>query len=667
MSYTPSPTDFTQPTEDKFVETAAAEFRTLKQYIQQNLLTSVIRLQSPDVFYTSLVKSQLAGKLLGFDLVSSEPIPVTISPGDGTALATALASQSGSSLVGFIPFGTGAFARTVEDKLHDESSVFDFALGPAKAAIRAGTYDAGVTTAWQLALDSGVDAFYPNNGSSFIDKTLLIKNGTPRVAIKGNHRIRSILQPQSVSIATAPELVNALFFNKDNNSHFCLENMRMTGINGYTGVGIYAKELGGADGSGQCLFSGIGRNLWIDFGSSNNGFFVGGTQNFIWDAVTFENMKVLFNLQGIGNGDNFRKNFSVVSGFDQVILQTTDTNGSFAESVGSVHVYNHMRGLAFDLQNWIGGTFDDIYYEAATGNLGGTGIGRFKSCTGTMLSKLYALARAGVPACAIGLEFDTFIGKVHQGFINGTIGVRLSGTGTMSLDMVDMDFTDCVTACMQFFGNITGAVRTTRCKFNRSQGYGVVFQVSASCDWYSTDDEFLDAGLGGNVAFRNLSLATNGKVVLTRPKLGLTTGAAVAQYWIAAVGTGTVDIYDPQYVGTPPSAVIDPGSTQAVNIHLTQASGSRAVTVAADTVLAGDYNILGNRAGTITETLPTPGSCIGRELCILTQQAQAIVSASANVIPLAGGAAGTAILPATLGKWVIMNSTGTAWQITKGN
>lgn len=34
MAYTPDPTDVTQPTEDKFAKTAAAEFRALKAYIQ---------------------------------------------------------------------------------------------------------------------------------------------------------------------------------------------------------------------------------------------------------------------------------------------------------------------------------------------------------------------------------------------------------------------------------------------------------------------------------------------------------------------------------------------------------------------------------------------------------------------------------------------------------
>jgi len=43
------------------------------------------------------------------------------------------------------------------------------------------------------------------------------------------------------------------------------------------------------------------------------------------------------------------------------------------------------------------------------------------------------------------------------------------------------------------------------------------------------------------------------------------------------------------------------------------------------------------------------------------------VSASSNVVPLVGGAAGTAILAATAGKWALAKSDGTNWQLMAGN
>jgi hypothetical protein len=50
-----------------------------------------------------------------------------------------------------------------------------------------------------------------------------------------------------------------------------------------------------------------------------------------------------------------------------------------------------------------------------------------------------------------------------------------------------------------------------------------------------------------------------------------------------------------------------------------------------------------------------------------TIAAQAVVSAASNVVPLIGGAAGTAILAATAGKYASLQSDGTNWITMTGN
>lgn len=84
-------------------------------------------------------------------------------------------------------------------------------------------------------------------------------------------------------------------------------------------------------------------------------------------------------------------------------------------------------------------------------------------------------------------------------------------------------------------------------------------------------------------------------------------------------------------------------------------------TTATYTVLATDSSIIANFAGTVTLTLPAPASYPGKTLRVKTVQAQTVVSASANVVPIAGGSAATAILPATAGAWAILQSDGTNW------
>jgi hypothetical protein len=82
--------------------------------------------------------------------------------------------------------------------------------------------------------------------------------------------------------------------------------------------------------------------------------------------------------------------------------------------------------------------------------------------------------------------------------------------------------------------------------------------------------------------------------------------------------------------------------------------------------LLTDYSLIFNGAGSITVTLLSPASVPGQWLFLKTVAAQTVVSASANVVPRAGGAAGTAILPATAGAWVAMQSDGTNWIIMAG-
>jgi hypothetical protein len=88
------------------------------------------------------------------------------------------------------------------------------------------------------------------------------------------------------------------------------------------------------------------------------------------------------------------------------------------------------------------------------------------------------------------------------------------------------------------------------------------------------------------------------------------------------------------------------------------------VTKTADFTLADTENwIICNGTGSITVTFPTASSWTGREVMIKTIAAQTVISASSNVVPVDGSAAGTAILAATAGKWATLVSDGTNWII----
>lgn len=92
------------------------------------------------------------------------------------------------------------------------------------------------------------------------------------------------------------------------------------------------------------------------------------------------------------------------------------------------------------------------------------------------------------------------------------------------------------------------------------------------------------------------------------------------------------------------------------------------VTKTADFTVADTETVLiNNKTGSAcVATLPSAALNAGRMLLMKTTQAQALNSASSNVVPKAGGAAGTAIASGTAGNWALLVSDGTNWVIMAG-
>lgn len=94
-------------------------------------------------------------------------------------------------------------------------------------------------------------------------------------------------------------------------------------------------------------------------------------------------------------------------------------------------------------------------------------------------------------------------------------------------------------------------------------------------------------------------------------------------------------------------------------------SGGAPITKTANfTVADGETWFINNKSGsTCTVTLPAASSWTGRYLTFKNMQAQTLVSASSNVVPIDSTVAGTAILLAVVGNWATMVSDGTNWVI----
>ena len=86
------------------------------------------------------------------------------------------------------------------------------------------------------------------------------------------------------------------------------------------------------------------------------------------------------------------------------------------------------------------------------------------------------------------------------------------------------------------------------------------------------------------------------------------------------------------------------------------------------TVAATENWLINNKAASsCTVTMPAAASYTGRSITIKNLVAFTVISASSNVVPRAGGAAGTAILAATAGAWATLVSDGTNWVIMAGS
>ena len=133
--------------------------------------------------------------------------------------------------------------------------------------------------------------------------------------------------------------------------------------------------------------------------------------------------------------------------------------------------------------------------------------------------------------------------------------------------------------------------------------------------------------------------------------------------------TGTIDI-NTQTTGNLPIDTRTSGNldlaTRVTGVLPVANGGSGVVaTKTADFTLADTEGwVINNKSGsTCTVTLPAASAWAGRVVTFKNLQLQTLVSASSNVVPLIGGAAGTAILPGLVGAWATLVSDGTNWVI----
>ena len=189
--------------------------------------------------------------------------------------------------------------------------------------------------------------------------------------------------------------------------------------------------------------------------------------------------------------------------------------------------------------------------------------------------------------------------------------------------------------------------------------------------------------------FNNIYTITGGETQGVAQIVNGGTGASTAAQALANLGAGTGSVTQVSGTGsvngiTLRGTVTSSGSltlggtlsdvnltSQVANILPVSNGGTglsarpSVVTKTADFTLADTEGwVINNKSGsTCTVTLPAASAWTGRAVTFKNLQLQLLVSASSNVVPLIGGAAGTAILPGLVGAWATLVSDGTNWVV----
>lgn len=441
-----------------------------------------------------------------------------------------------------------------------------FYIYPAQTVARYQTNTTPGVTDMSSGLQQAIDSasvsspvVYAVNQNA-ISKPLLLRTTTQQdISITGNGRVTTDIVPTAASISTAPQNTNTLIFNQNTNVHLHLTHLGCFDNHSYTGTFLYCTASGGGDASAKAMFSMVLDDCWFAFSSNNSGYFKGTFINTQVTNCVFESSKTgCFIVEGApGMADASFVNCVMNSCFDAFIYGDLDTNLKAVVSINALHCYGHLRGPVLSITKGQTIVVQDLIVEPDPGNFGTVGFAQLTDCIDVMMTDCWMISRSGVPRGAIGLSIiNACTAKFQDISTDAVTGVQFAGTGALDVTFDNCDFSGCDNA-VTWAGTLSGKIIFRGCRFNNSQAFGlIVLSGTQSWDLTMIDCEIMNAGLRGTATDRNFDLNTSGKVRLIRCKIGQDNGSAAAQFYVRAVGAGTLEIIDPIIVGTPPSAAL---------------------------------------------------------------------------------------------------------------
>lgn len=213
-----------------------------------------------------------------------------------------------------------------------------------------------------------------------------------------------------------------------------------------------------------------------------------------------------------------------------------------------------------------------------------------------------------------------------------------------------------------------------------TNGFGLVASFGHVRGWNTTGAPVGETWADGDILYYNPSVA--GGLTKTQPTAPNVKATIAVVVNAATAGSGDVFVRvstgsvlggtdsNVQFGTLATNDLIQYNGTYWTNVTpaaiIAGAGGAPVTKTANFTVAAGETWLINNKSGSsCTVTLPSASTNTGRVLHFLNYQNQTVVSASSNVVPLAGGAATTAILQAVAGANATLVSDGTNWVMTQ--
>jgi hypothetical protein len=384
---------------------------------------------------------------------------------------------------------------------------------------------------------------------------------------------------------------------------------------------------------------------------------------------------------GAGGSGSFQVGIargSKLGGTDSNVQIGTPSNGQILTYDGAATYWKNTTltaGTGVSISTSAGG----VLTVSATGS-GGT----VTSVTGT--SPVNVATGTTTPVISLAAAYGDTLNPYGTKTANYVLAGPTTGAATVpafrALVANDIPSLSYVTSVSFTGGIITVATPTTTPAFTVAGTSGGIPYFSSGTTWASSaalTQYGVVYGGGAGAAPVSTAAGTTGQV--------LTATTSGAPTWAAPATSGTVTSVSVTsangFAGTVATASSTPAITistsitgvikgngtaiSAAVVNTDYFAPSAPVTKTADfTVAATDVWLINNKTGsTCTVTLPAASSWSGRVLRFLNYQAQTVVSASSNVVPLTGGAAATSILLASTGDQTTLVSDGSNWLMTQ--